>query len=86
MLPPDCPWCGATYRGFRAAGQPTFTDAIHDAIQRSLQRKAEGDYVFQGRRGTALMVMREYKLGAWGEHLHWCGLQWEAENVASERD
>ncbi len=71
--------CGLEYKDFRAPGQCSFAAAVQEAKARSMEAQARGDYTVQGRRGTALMVMREYKLVGWQEHLYWCEMEFQHE-------
>jgi|APSaa5957512622_1039677.scaffolds.fasta_scaffold248367_1 hypothetical protein len=67
--------CGLTYGKFRAVGQPAFDEARYIAVQRSIVAQEAGDYTVQGRRGLTLMIMHEYKMLGWKEHLYWCEQQ-----------
>ena len=73
-----CAFCGLLYRDFRAEGQPDFDSAHTEAVRRSVEAHLEGNYKVQGRRGSTLMVMFEYKQLGWKEHLYWCRVADEA--------
>lgn len=80
-----CPFCGCSYRDFRAPDQPTFREAQVVVLINAKSLAEAGDYSKPCRRAAILGYMHQWKRTFWELHAEMCERALHEESASSSR-